>query len=353
MDKLHGLSGQNARVDEVRVKVEDSPLRHEDQMKENGQVRKRRITGQENSGVSFEQREPATASHQFTWEMKRDLQTNVDWGDGKEFITLVQKGLTYGQLIFLCRPLNDRDIPLLLKATGAGNLSVVKLLVESFGSMRNTVVANSDFDLSKALIHAVRCKKQRKSKGVIRYLLEEGARLDIRDEDDSNLLHIACAYENGGAANILLHESSKPPHHLCFLTDKDKKNRTPLNLAIERNHVDMAKLIIQAATTLQELNVYTGHEESDNNKNPSADEPAHNLADDALHPEPSLHLACQYGRVEIIDMILQAEKRLTNVNKSELLNLLDRKNRTPLQLAIENNHAEVAVRCTEEGTCRV
>jgi hypothetical protein len=112
------------------------------------------------------------------------------------------------------------------------------------------------------------------------------------------------------------------------------RNETPVSLAIIQNKLKMAKIMITAAKTLQELHgeKLDGNEDAvdgdvdvvdaelaggTGDKETECD----NVDDDTCicRRYPNLHLACMHGRVDIVNVIFEAEKKLlTDTDKSKV-----------------------------------
>jgi polygalacturonase len=134
--------------------------------------------------------------------------------------------------------------------------------------------------------------------------------------------------------------------------DTDMRNETPVSLAIIQNKFNMAKIMITAAKTLKELHGDDEYEEDDDeNKDGNEDALDGEVADadkadgeednnDEEETEgadddddddddedeedvyrrtyPNLHLACMHGRLDIVNIIFEAEKKLGTTDKSKV-----------------------------------
>ncbi|CAG7733444.1 unnamed protein product, partial [Allacma fusca] len=128
-------------------------------------------------------------------------------------------------------------------------------------------------------------------------LIRLGADISLKDKDNRNMLHIMVTHD-GELDKILDHELSTL--FIPILEDQDKNGNTSLHYAAKRGHIkSVEKLLTLGASILTKNN----------------------------DGQNVFHLACRYGRLNIIFQILKNEQTNSVVNEA------DGRGRTPLHIA--------------------
>ena len=133
---------------------------------------------------------------------------------------------------------------------------------------------------------------------VTKLLLEEGANIDIKDQNKNTPLHLAASNGHTDIAKLLLEKGSD-------LSVVNKEGNTSLHLAASNGHTDTVKFLMEEGSDLSVVN---------------------------KEGNTSLHLAASNGHTDIVKLLVEKGSDLSAVNKD---------GGTPLQIAFYNNHTEI------------
>ena len=248
----------------------------------------------------------------------------------------------------------DGDTPLHLAVSLNKTAVVSKLLAHQ------QIEVNAQNKEGNTLLHLA-CHKR--SLGVVKLLLEMRCSTTIPNhkgktaqdiplnEDGDHLLHIACQWgdvdiirylitDERCNTNVQSYTSENSPLHTVVkfeqisqllarnLNVQNKKGNTPLHTACDRRSLHIIKLLLEmrCSTTIP------------NNKRKTAQDIPLNEHGDRL-----LHIACQWGDVDIIRYLITDERCDPNVlNKDHL---------TPLLTAIKHDNPKVAIALLQHSKC--
>jgi ankyrin repeat protein len=153
--------------------------------------------------------------------------------------------------------------------------------------------------------------------------IKMGVNLNVRFQNGQNLLHIACAKNFYGLAQLLIKFGCNE-----FLKDND--GRTSLHYAVISNSTSIVRYLI-------EKNIFT---RSNSSTSDLLTKEFLNVQDN--EGKTALHLACQYGYLEIARLILNTQ--MADVN------LRDLKKKTPLMIANETNSIDICELLIKSGS---
>ncbi len=144
---------------------------------------------------------------------------------------------------------------------------------------------------------------------ITKLLLEEGASIDIRDQNKNTLLHLAAS--NGHTDTVKLLVEKEPD-----LSVVNEEGNTSLHLAASNGHTDTVKLLMEKGSDLSAVN---------------------------KNGDTLLHLAASNGHTDIVKLLVEKGSDLSAVNKN---------GDTPLNIAFYNNHTKI-VKCLMEEEPRM
>ncbi|KAL8997685.1 MAG: hypothetical protein Q9169_003092 [Polycauliona sp. 2 TL-2023] len=237
-----------------------------------------------------------------------------------------------------------------------------------------------------ALYDSIRSVDDKPKIEILQLLLDRGADCTIANNDSVTPLHIAAYYGHSTAVQMLLSHSSYGDHinddavpterfkifmnarnhrgktalhdscekgrpkttrllldHGIDFTITDNEGRTALHWCVPRNQIKTAAVLLEEA----KAKAKNHHQKSNNNNNDDDDHNKNNEASamsrlsDFINHQTSnqrttaLHDACMAGNIEIVFLLL---------DHGADYHLRDALNLTPLQIAIAQGHAEVAVK---------
>ena len=153
-----------------------------------------------------------------------------------------------------------RSTRFLIASCEDGNSRVAKLILES------PEFSISNQGIKAALLAAINAKSQ----PLVELLIDKVSDFDIGDTDGNNVFHLASCQADAGIMALLL--DSKIPVKLAddntaeqtlsmadFLNQKNKQGVIPLEIAIQRNKVDMVKKLLEAGANPDALNSVGKH----------------------------------------------------------------------------------------------
>jgi ankyrin repeat protein len=123
---------------------------------------------------------------------------------------------------------DEEDVKAIIEAAETGNLEEVRRLVQQDRGLMDAA-STTDTPLTAAALGG--------HVGVIRYLLEEGAQLGLRDPDGWTALDVACFRGHLGAVCVLL-------AHGADAVAPGTEARTPLMRASQEGHADVVALLL-------------------------------------------------------------------------------------------------------------
>ncbi|WP_419247334.1 ankyrin repeat domain-containing protein [Wolbachia endosymbiont of Rhagoletis indifferens] len=144
---------------------------------------------------------------------------------------------------------------------------------------------------------------------VTKLLLEEGADIDIKDQNKNTSLHLAASNGHTDTVKLLMEKGSD-------LSVVDKEGNTSLHLAASNGHTDIVKLLVEKGSDLSAVN---------------------------KNGDTLLHLAASNGHTDIVKLLVEKGSDLSAVNKN---------GDTPLNIAFYNNHTKI-VKCLMEEEPRM
>ncbi|CAL8070273.1 unnamed protein product [Orchesella dallaii] len=144
-------------------------------------------------------------------------------------------------------------------------------------------------------------------------LIRLGANISLKDNDNRNVLHAAVIH--GGDLDKILDEESCS-EFIPILEEKDKNGFTALHYAVKQGHIKNAmKLITLGASIITKNNI----------------------------GENVMHIACRFGRLNIVQKILKMEQNNSVINEG------DGKGLTPLHIASMFGHVRVVQALIKKG----
>ncbi|CAL1291481.1 unnamed protein product [Larinioides sclopetarius] len=174
----------------------------------------------------------------------------------------------------------------------------------------------------------------------VNYCIQKGCHVDTRVKSGSTALHLATMSSREEVIKILLDNGSD-------IDAEDKKGFTALNHAVNANNKKILELLIKKGASLDAAKerslflsaVTQGHEDMVDfflKRNPNVG---------AANPQSGgylLHTAVFYGHISVVN------KMLEKGNKDEI-NVIDDNYQTSLQIAVENDHCEIAHLLLQKG----
>ncbi|XP_046547959.1 inversin-like [Haliotis rubra] len=195
---------------------------------------------------------------------------------------------------------NKRRNKKLLGACRSGDVEAVKQVLEQV----NVDINSRGFRRMTPMLLAAK----NGHRGVLDFLVSEGADMSLVDQRGHNVLHAAC---RAGYVEIVKYVLSQ---NILDINRGDKMMRTPLMVASETGHKDVVELLVRSGANVSLVN-----------------EKGRNF----------LHFACQGGDVETVKYVLAQD----NVG----INSRDFRGRTPVMEAAKNGHKEVVVFLLSKG----
>ncbi|XP_046562935.1 ankyrin repeat domain-containing protein 17-like isoform X1 [Haliotis rubra] len=144
---------------------------------------------------------------------------------------------------------------------------------------------------------------------LLTHLVQTGADLSLKDDDNNNIFHLACLGGSVEVCNLLLNLAAD----VCDLASRGRNGRTPIMMAAIKGHLKVFELLISKGCSLSEL---------DDNR------------------DSTLHLACLGGNEAIVQYLL-----LQDVD----LNRKGRHGRTQVMLAAWKGHVQVYFLLAKQG----
>ncbi|GFT78303.1 ANK_REP_REGION domain-containing protein [Nephila pilipes] len=166
---------------------------------------------------------------------------------------------------------------------------------------------------------------------VTKLLLEEGANIDIKDQNKNTSLHLAASNGHTDIVKLLMEKGSD-------LSVVNKEGNTSLHLAASNGHTDIAKLLLEKGSDLSVVNKGGNtslHLAASNGHIDTVKflmEEGSDLSVVNKEGNTSLHLAASNGHTDIVKLLVEKGSDLSAVNKD---------GGTPLQIAFYNNHTEI------------
>jgi ankyrin repeat protein len=189
---------------------------------------------------------------------------------------------------------------LLQNAIKAGQLDDVRILLEQGG-----IDVNQPFDQGITPLHSAVINNQ---ENIAAVLIQNGAKIDVQDASTkATPLHLAALYGRENIANLLIKKGADVNAVMKF-------GITPLLVASQFKHAQIVQLLLENKTNI-------------------------NHADDEGFT--ALHFVAQNGDPVIAEMLVE--------HKADL-NLLDKTHKsTPLAIANQNNHSDIAQMLQKHG----
>ncbi|CAD5117061.1 DgyrCDS5882 [Dimorphilus gyrociliatus] len=232
-----------------------------------------------------------------------------------------------------------------------------------FAAMRGNEVAtvellscpSIDIEIEdKQKVRALHLAVAHSEKYIVELLIESGAQLGCKDEDEGTPLHLACMEGNCEIAEMIINKANNTfgwPIALQLIQDTDMEQNTPLHLAVENGSLEVTQLLLnrsadvnllcKQATSALHLAAQSGNDDIVKlllTKNAKPD----SLNSNAQTP---LHIAASHNRSNIVELLLDHEKESyphasRNLRRSQI-SRRDRDGYSPLLFAAEFGHAEV------------
>ncbi|OCB84736.1 ankyrin [Sanghuangporus baumii] len=193
-------------------------------------------------------------------------------------------------------------------AARRNQLSLLRTLVEE-----NEALVNAKDDDGRTALHCAAASSE-DTLEVVTYLLEHGAEVNSQDPSGWTPLHCAVSAGHEAVVKELIGAGAN-------INERTGQGMTPLHYAASKNHIDIGKLLIEKG----------------------ADYNARNNAN-----QLPLHRAATTGSTGFVHLLLHPPEG----RPKPRLNTGDRVGNTPLHLAMESGHAEVAVMLIEVGADR-
>ena len=158
------------------------------------------------------------------------------------------------------------------------------------------------------------------------YLIKKGAKIDNVKSKYGSLLHTAVANNNLKAVKYLLKKEN------VFINALNEDGKTPAHLAVEMNHLNMLKCLLEYG-----LNIANeiGGDEGDKSRVELYKDTEGNTI---------LHLAVKKGYYEIVKYLLKY------VKNERVFNWRNKRRDTPLNLAIKGGYLDLASLLIDAGT---
>jgi ankyrin repeat protein len=150
---------------------------------------------------------------------------------------------------------------------------------------------------------------------------------DYRDFENNTLLHFASMGGNAKLVDLVLELESD----FDILNDK---RQTPLRIAIEKGHVEVIKLLLEAKAA---FDIEYEEEEEYEEQEEAMFVPSCKRVDNVLH------IAAKRGNAELFNLIWEKLNEILDGNKDELQDILNQNGKLdtpPLCMAIQNNNLE-------------
>ena len=162
----------------------------------------------------------------------------------------------------------------------------------------------------------------------MKHLIQNGAKINIRDGYGQTSLHIAAQYGHNDIAEFLIQNKAQA-------NVRNKENCTPLHLAAKYGHIYVVKYLIQnkAKVNLRNkenctpLHLAAHYGNIDIVEFLTQNKARVNARDE--YGQTSLHIAAQYGHNDIVEFLTQNKAQASSSNKE---------NSTPLNLAANKGH---------------
>jgi len=122
-------------------------------------------------------------------------------------------------------------------AVKSGNLEKVKIFLQGNKDLMN----QKDQQGKTPLHHAIETGHDH----IAKYLIVQGADLDLKDENNDSLLHYAAFMGSLEIADMLLKKG------VTSINEGDKENMTPLHLSCERGHPEIVKLLLDHGADIE------------------------------------------------------------------------------------------------------
>ncbi|KAK7267796.1 hypothetical protein RIF29_20475 [Crotalaria pallida] len=90
----------------------------------------------------------------------------------------------------------------------------------------------------------------------VQLLLERGANMEAKDDDDAIPLHDACAGGYTEIVQLLLNRANDAEHIKRMLESVDSEGDTPLHHAARGEHVDVIRLLLSKGASLTKTNLF-------------------------------------------------------------------------------------------------
>ncbi|KAK7502989.1 hypothetical protein BaRGS_00005615 [Batillaria attramentaria] len=200
----------------------------------------------------------------------------------------------------------------------------------SYPQVKRLINVNEQYDNSPLHIAS-----QQGYLDVVRCLLDHGADLDSKNEEEQTPIHLAAKF---GRTNIV-REIIR--HDKSVLNDEDENSNTALHLAAQYGHNKVAAVLLELGADVSARN-YNQWTPLDLAASKGWTKTCSVLLDNDAPVDPTdknmttpLHLAARFGHPRVVELLLDWDADIT-LEDREGLNCLDQ--------AIENNHANVALR---------
>ncbi|XP_078143078.1 B-cell lymphoma 3 protein [Centroberyx gerrardi] len=145
--------------------------------------------------------------------------------------------------------------------------------------------------------------------GMVEALLRAGADLAALDRNGQTALHLCCEYDQQDCLSVVLSQSSSS----TCLEIRNYEGLSPLHLAVQAGHMDLAKMLLDAGADINAMDVKSGqsplmHAVESNN----ADmvhfliENGCDVNSQSYSGNTALHSACGRGQVDTVRLLLKS-----------------------------------------------
>ncbi|PAV63994.1 hypothetical protein WR25_00253 [Diploscapter pachys] len=204
-------------------------------------------------------------------------------------------------------------------------------------------------ELTPLLTACIHKKKLTEDSKIIKWLVDAGASLGMRDNRRNNPFHISAFYGNWMIIKILLdviksrYASDRDLQRMIFLQNNESK--TPLRLAVEGNHPVTVKTILQEYTEKNENFMQVDPDLLHFVASKGYLAIASNLVENGYRADLQLsdvyrlplHNAAKNNHVELIEFLAKLDYSNLTQTKENVINEVDASGMTPLMLAATSN----------------
>ena len=229
---------------------------------------------------------------------------------GKKSSILNKKGETTEEI-----PLNEDGDCLLHIACQWGDADIVQYLISD--QRCNPTIANAS---KYTPLHIA---SKHGHLGVIKVLVcRKECNINIPDDRGNTPLHTACKHGHHSTVEFLVADQR------CQLNTKNSEMNTPLHVACHAKSLKIIRLLLKRKCTTN----------TPNKKGETAEEIPLNEDGDCL-----LHIACQWGDVDIVQYLISDQRCNPNIANSAL--------NTPLHTAVKHKQSDVIAELLSYGKC--